>query len=99
MIRGGATVPTQSVDGGRPRRLAGRAPQRHPARRQLPRRVPEGANRVRRRFNVAELEAVYIRDRKIGRVEFAEVFAPLFSHPSSNKRAESGPRGTLFELS
>jgi site-specific DNA recombinase len=40
---------------------------------------------VRRRFNDAVLEAVYIRNRKIGRVEFSEVFAPLFSRPSSNK--------------
>jgi len=40
---------------------------------------------VRRRFNVAALEAVDIRDRKIGRVEFSEVFEPLFSRPSSNK--------------
>ncbi len=40
---------------------------------------------VRRRFNVGVLEAVYIRDRKIGWVEFSEVFAPLFSRPSSNK--------------
>jgi site-specific DNA recombinase len=48
---------------------------------------------VRRRFNVAVLEAVYIRDRKIGRVEFAEVFTPLFSRPSSNKRLKVDPRG------
>jgi hypothetical protein len=41
---------------------------------------------VRRRFNDAVLQAVYIKDRKIGRTEFSEVFAPLFSHPSSNKR-------------
>jgi hypothetical protein len=41
---------------------------------------------VRRRFNDAVLEAVYIRDRRIGRTEFSEVFAPLFSRPSSNKR-------------
>jgi len=34
---------------------------------------------VRRRFNVAVLEAVDIRDRKIGRVEFSEVLAPLSS--------------------
>lgn len=40
---------------------------------------------VRRRFNDAVLEAVYIKDRKIGRAEFSEVFAPLFSRPSSNK--------------
>jgi hypothetical protein len=48
---------------------------------------------VRRRFNVAVLEAVYIRDRKIGRTEFSEVFAPLFSRPSSNRGVESGPEG------
>jgi hypothetical protein len=41
---------------------------------------------VRRRFNDAVLEAVYIRDRKIGHANFSEVFAPLFSRPSSNKR-------------
>jgi site-specific DNA recombinase len=40
---------------------------------------------VRRRFNDAVLEAVYIKDRKMGRAEFSEVFAPLFSRPSSNK--------------
>ena len=31
------------------------------------------------------LEAVYIKDRTIGRAEFSEVFAPLFFRPSSNK--------------
>ena len=41
---------------------------------------------MRRRFNDAVLEAVYIKDRKIGRAEFSDVFAPLFSRPSSNKR-------------
>ncbi len=41
---------------------------------------------VRRRFNEAVLEAVYVKDRKIARAEFSEVFAPLFSRPSSNKR-------------
>ncbi len=40
---------------------------------------------VRRRFNDAVLEAVYLKDRKIARAEFSEVFAPLFSRPSSNK--------------
>jgi site-specific DNA recombinase len=40
---------------------------------------------VRRRFNAAVLEAVYIKDRRIGRAEFSEVFEPLFSRPSSNK--------------
>jgi hypothetical protein len=40
---------------------------------------------VRRRFNDAMLEAVYIKDRRIGRAKFSEVFAPLFSRPSSNR--------------
>jgi DNA invertase Pin-like site-specific DNA recombinase len=40
---------------------------------------------VRRRFNDAVLQAVYIKDRRIGRTEFSEVFTPLFSRPSSNK--------------
>ena len=40
---------------------------------------------MRRRFNDAVLEAVYIKDRRIGRAEFSDVFAPLFSRPSSNK--------------
>jgi hypothetical protein len=47
---------------------------------------------VRRRFNDAVLEAVYIRDGKIGRAEFSEVFAP-FSRPSSNKALKVDPRG------
>lgn len=41
---------------------------------------------VRRRFNEALLDAVYVKDRKIARAEFSAVFAPLFSRPSSNKR-------------
>ncbi len=40
---------------------------------------------VRHRFNDAMLEAVYIKDRRIGRADFSDVFAPLFSRPSSNK--------------
>jgi site-specific DNA recombinase len=36
---------------------------------------------VRRRFNDAVLKAVYIKDRRIGRAEFSEVFAPLFFSP------------------
>jgi len=40
---------------------------------------------VRRRFNDAILEAVFVKDRKIARAEFSAVFAPLFSRPSSNK--------------
>jgi hypothetical protein len=49
-------------------------------------RVVKARPSVRRRFNDAVLEAVYIKDRRIGRTEFSEVFAPLFSRPSSNKR-------------
>jgi hypothetical protein len=30
-------------------------------------------------------ELLYIKDRRIGRAEFSDVFAPLFSRPSSNK--------------
>jgi hypothetical protein len=48
---------------------------------------------VRRRFNDAMLEAVYIKDRRIGRAEFSDVFAPLFSRPSSNDRLKVDPRG------
>ncbi len=48
---------------------------------------------VRRRFNDAVLEAVYIKDRTIGRAEFSEVFAPLFSRPSSNKALKVDPGG------
>jgi hypothetical protein len=38
---------------------------------------------VRRRFNQAVLEAVYVKERTIARAEFSEVFAPLFSRPGS----------------
>jgi len=48
---------------------------------------------VRRRFNQAVLEAVYVKDRKVARTEFSEVFAPLFSRPSSNKPLQVDPRG------
>lgn len=40
---------------------------------------------VWRRFNDALLDAVRVKDRKITRAEFSEVFAPLFSRASSNK--------------
>jgi hypothetical protein len=43
--------------------------------------------KVRTRFNQAVLEAVYVKDRQLQRVEFTEVFEALFSRPSSNKRA------------
>jgi hypothetical protein len=48
---------------------------------------------VRRRFNDAVLEAVYIKDRRIGRAKFSDVFAPLFSRPSSNKGVKVEVRG------
>ena len=48
---------------------------------------------VRRRFNAALLEAVFVKDRAIVRAEFSEVFAPLFSRPSSNKTLKVDPRG------
>jgi hypothetical protein len=38
-------------------------------------------------------EAVYLKDRKISRAEFSEVFAPLFSRPSSNKPSKVEVRG------
>jgi hypothetical protein len=41
---------------------------------------------VRRRFNDAVLDAVFVKERKIARAEFSEVFATLFSRPSSNRR-------------
>jgi len=40
---------------------------------------------VRRRFNDAVLEAVYVKGRTFRRAEVSEVFTPLFSRPSSNK--------------
>jgi site-specific DNA recombinase len=48
---------------------------------------------VRRRFNGAVIDAVYIQDRHISRAEFSDVFAPLFSRPSSNKTLKVDPRG------
>jgi site-specific DNA recombinase len=48
---------------------------------------------VRRRFNQAVLEAVYVKDRRIARAEFSEIFAPLFSRPGSNKPLKVVPTG------
>jgi site-specific DNA recombinase len=48
---------------------------------------------VPRRINDAVLQAVYIKDRRIGRAEFSDVFAPLFSPPSSKKGLKVDPRG------
>jgi hypothetical protein len=39
--------------------------------------------KVRRRFNQAVLKAVYIEDGKVMRAEYTDVFAALFSRPSS----------------
>jgi len=55
--------------------------------------VSTAATSVRRRFNQAVLEAVYMKDRKFARVEFSEVFVPLFSRPGSNKPLEVVPTG------
>jgi hypothetical protein len=62
-------------------RLAGGPHPRHPARRQLPRRLSQARPKVRTRFNQAVLEAVYVKDRQLQRVEFTEVFEALFSRP------------------
>jgi site-specific DNA recombinase len=48
---------------------------------------------VRRRFNQSVLEAVYVKDRKVARAEFSEVFAPLFSRPGSNRPLPVVPTG------
>ncbi|MGH2706153.1 MAG: hypothetical protein ACRDJ4_14010 [Actinomycetota bacterium] len=49
--------------------------------------------KVRARFNQAVLEAVYLRDGKVARAEFTEVFKALFSRPSSNNAVKVPPRG------
>jgi hypothetical protein len=57
---------------------------------------------VRLRFNVAVLEAIHVKDRKIARAEFSEVFAPLFSRPSSNKPLKvevAGRHSNFMQLS
>jgi hypothetical protein len=41
--------------------------------------------KVRRRFNDAVLKAVYVENGKLTRAEFTDVFAALFSRPSSNR--------------
>jgi len=48
---------------------------------------------VRRRFNQAVLEAIYVKERRVARAEFSEVFAPLFSRPSSNEDLQVVPTG------
>jgi hypothetical protein len=54
--------------------------------------------KVRTRFNQAVLEAVYVKDRQLQRVEFTEVFEALFSRQSSNKRAMVGLSGCYSNL-
>ena len=49
--------------------------------------------KVRRRFNEAVLKAVYIENGKVKRAEFTDVFAALFSRPSSNKWVKVLPTG------
>jgi site-specific DNA recombinase len=49
--------------------------------------------KVRRRFNDAVLESVYIEDGKVSRAEFTEVFEALFSRLSSNKALSVDPIG------
>ena len=54
--------------------------------------------KVRTRFNQAVLEAVYVKDRQLQRVEITEVFEALFSRPNSNKRAMAGLSGCYSNL-
>jgi hypothetical protein len=75
------------------RRLAGRPSHGNPSRRQLSHAYVKARPSIRRRVNEAVLEAVYVKDRKIARAKFTEVFEPLFSRPSSNKTMEVDPRG------
>jgi site-specific DNA recombinase len=49
--------------------------------------------KVRRRFNEAVLKAAYIKDGKVARQEFTEVFDVLFSRRSSNKTVMVPPTG------
>lgn len=52
--------------------------------------------KVRRRFNETLLETVYVKDGRISRREFTEVFDPHFSRPSSNKPLKVDvPRGCV----
>ncbi len=49
--------------------------------------------KVRRRFNDAILESVYMEDGKVSRAKFTEVFETLFSRPGSNKALSVDPTG------
>lgn len=49
--------------------------------------------KVRRRFNEAVIKAIYIKDRKIARVEYTEVFEALFLGQGLNKTMKVGARG------
>ena len=52
--------------------------------------------KVRRRFNEAVIKAIYIKERKIARVEYTEVFEVLFLRQSLNKAMKVGAE--RFEL-
>ena len=49
--------------------------------------------KVRRRFNEAVLQKVYVKDGKVTRAEFNDPFKALFLRPSSNKRLTVELRG------
>jgi site-specific DNA recombinase len=53
--------------------------------------------KVRRRFNDAVLKAVYLEDGKVKRAKFTDVFAALFSRPSSNNWVKVPPGGAKRE--
>jgi hypothetical protein len=50
---------------------------------------------VRCRFNQAVLKAVYVEDGKVKRAEYTDVFAALFSRPSSNEWIKVPPAGFM----
>jgi hypothetical protein len=52
--------------------------------------------KVRRRFNEAVLKAVYIKDGKVSKSEFTEIFEVLFSRDGLNKVTMVPP--VRFEL-
>jgi hypothetical protein len=55
--------------------------------------IHEGATIRAATLQRRRARGVYIKDRKIGRAEFSEVFAPLFFRPSSNKGLKVEVRG------
>ncbi len=55
--------------------------------------------KVRRRFNDAVLESVYIEDGRVARADFTEVFEALFSRPSSRLLCQAATSEELFSKS